>query len=339
MKLISFIIPCYNSSAYMRHCIDSILPSGEDAEILIVNDGSKKDNTLEIAKEYEQKYPNICKAIDKENGGHGSTINVGLKEAKGLYIRVVDSDDWLSTDALKVLISKIKEMNDKNQNPDLYVTNFLYDKVGKTHKVTMNYRNALTKNTILTWDNIDKFGLGHYLLMHSLTYKTEVLRKSGLILPEHTFYCDNLYAYVPLEYVETVYYLDETLYHYYIGREDQSVNEKIMITRLDQQYRVTYQMLNDVNVMDIANNNKRNYLLNYMSIIMTVTSILSIRSHEEKWLKEKDKLWDYVKEKDIRLYKKLRYSLLGRVVNLKGSLGRKIAEIGYAISNIIYGFN
>ena len=339
MKLISFIIPCYNSSAYMKHCIDSILPCGEDAEILIVNDGSTKDNTLEIAKEYEQKYPNICRAIDKENGGHGSTINVGLKEAKGLYIRVVDSDDWLSTDALKKLMAKIKEMKDKNQNPDLYITNFLYDKVGKTHKITMNYRKALAKDTMLTWDNIDKFGMGHYLLMHSLTYKTEVLRKSGLVLPEHTFYCDNLYAYVPLEQVETVYYLDETLYHYYIGREDQSVNEKIMISRLDQQYRVTYQMLNDVNVMDIANKNKRNYLLNYMSIIMTVTSILSIRSHDEKWFAEKDKLWNYVKEKDIRLYKKLRYSLLGRVVNLKGAVGRKIAEIGYAISNKVYGFN
>ena len=339
MKLISFIIPCYNSSAYMRHCIDSILPCGEDAEILIVNDGSTKDNTLEIAKEYEQKYPNICRAIDKENGGHGSTINVGLKEAKGLYIRVVDSDDWVSTDVLNKLMLKIKEMNDKNQNPDLYITNFLYDKVGKTHKITMNYRKALAKDTILTWDNIDKFGMGHYLLMHSLTYKTEILRKSGLVLPEHTFYCDNLYAYVPLVQVETVYYLDETLYHYYIGREDQSVNEKIMISRLDQQYRVTYQMLDDVNVMDIPNKNKRNYLLNYMSILMTVTSILSIRSHEEKWLIEKDKLWDYVKQKDIRLYKKLRYSMLGTVVNLKGSIGRKISEIGYSIANKVYGFN
>lgn len=339
MKLISFIIPCYNSSAYMRHCIESILPSGEDAEILIVNDGSTKDNTLEIAKEYEKTYPTICRAIDKENGGHGSTINIGLKEAKGLYIRVVDSDDWLSTDSLKKLISKIKEMNEKNQNPDLYVTNFLYDKVGKTHKITMNYKKALPKDKILTWDNIDKFGLGHYLLMHSLTYKTDILRKSKLVLPEHTFYCDNLYAYVPLEYVETVYYLDETLYHYYIGREDQSVNEKIMISRLSQQYRVTYQMLNDVNVMDIANKNKRNYLLNYMSIIMTVTSILSIRSHEDKWLIEKDKLWNYVKEKDLRLYKKLRYSILGRAMNLNGALGRKIAEIGYGISNKIYGFN
>lgn len=339
MKLVSFIIPCYNSSSYMRHCIESILPGGDDVEILIVNDGSNKDNTLEIAKEYEQKYPNICRAIDKENGGHGSTINIGLKEAKGLYIRVVDSDDWLSTDALRVLMSKIKEMNNKNQNPDLYVTNFLYDKVGKTHKKTMNYRKALPKDKIITWDNIDKFGLGHYLLMHSLTYKTDILRKSKLVLPEHTFYCDNLYAYVPLEYVETVYYLDETLYHYYIGREDQSVNEKIMISRLSQQYRVTYQMLNDVNVMDIANKNKRNYLLNYMSIIMTVTSILSIRSHEDKWLIEKDKLWNYVKEKDMRLYKKLRYSILGRAMNLNSAVGRKIAEIGYGITNKIYGFN
>lgn len=56
MKILSIAIPCYNSAAYMRRCIDSLLSGGEDVEILIVDDGSTKDNTAEIADEYEKIY-------------------------------------------------------------------------------------------------------------------------------------------------------------------------------------------------------------------------------------------------------------------------------------------
>ena len=79
MKLLSIAIPCYNSESYMRRCIDSLLPGGEDVEILIVDDGSVKDRTGEIADEYEKKYPGICRAIHQENGGHGEAVNTGLK--------------------------------------------------------------------------------------------------------------------------------------------------------------------------------------------------------------------------------------------------------------------
>ena len=104
MKLVSFAIPCYNSAAYMRRCIESILPGGDELEIIIVDDGSGKDNTLEIAEEYEAKYPGICRAVHQENGGHGEAVNAGLRNAKGLFFKVVDSDDWLdSTVLLRVL--------------------------------------------------------------------------------------------------------------------------------------------------------------------------------------------------------------------------------------------
>ena len=92
MKLLSFAIPCYNSESYMRNCIESILPGGEDVEIIIVDDGSK-DKTAEIADEYQKKYPTIVKAIHQENGGHGEAVNTGIKNATGLYFKVVDSDD------------------------------------------------------------------------------------------------------------------------------------------------------------------------------------------------------------------------------------------------------
>ena len=98
MKILSFAVPCYNSEAYMRKCIDSLLPGGEDVEIIIVDDGSS-DGTAAIADEYEAKYPGICRAIHQENAGHGGAVNTGITNARGMYFKVVDSDDWLDTDS------------------------------------------------------------------------------------------------------------------------------------------------------------------------------------------------------------------------------------------------
>ena len=98
MKILSIAVPCYNSQEYMRKCVDSLLKGGEDVEILIVDDGSK-DDTLKIARDYEEKYPTIVKAIHQENGGHGEAVNAGIRNATGLYFKVVDSDDWVNKEA------------------------------------------------------------------------------------------------------------------------------------------------------------------------------------------------------------------------------------------------
>ena len=105
MKLLSIAIPCYNSAGYMRKCIDSLLPGGEDVEIIIVNDGSS-DNTPDIAEEYRERFPGIIKVVNKENGGHGSAVNAGLEQARGLYFKVVDSDDWRSEEHTSELQSQ-----------------------------------------------------------------------------------------------------------------------------------------------------------------------------------------------------------------------------------------
>lgn len=338
MKYISFVIPCFNSSAYMRHCIESCLIS-DDVEVLIIDDGSSKDNTLEIAKEYEKKYPNVCRAIHKENGGHGSVVNLGIKEATGLFLKVVDSDDWLDSDLLKKVLENIKKMDAAKKVPDLIITNYIYDKVDKEHKKVMRYADTIIPNIIMTWDSIKDFKIGQYLLMHSLMYKTSILKDCHLDLPEHTFYVDNIFAYKPLPCVDTLIYFDYDLYHYYIGREDQSVNEKVMIGRLDQQYRVTYKMLDDVNVWDVKYKKLQDYMVSYMSIIMTISSILSIRSKDEKWYKEKDKLWAYVKKKDFRLYCRLFFSITGIGVNLPTAVGRAISSFVYTIAQKVVGFN
>ena len=100
MKLLSVGIPCYNSAAYMANAIESCLVLGDDIEIIVVDDGSRKDNTLEIGKAYEAQYPGIVKCVHQENGGHGEAVNAGLRNATGMYYKVVDSDDWLDEESL-----------------------------------------------------------------------------------------------------------------------------------------------------------------------------------------------------------------------------------------------
>ena len=124
MKLLSIVVPCYNSEAYMHKCINSLLTGGEDVEILIVDDGSTLDRTGEIADEYEARFPTIVKAIHKENGGHGSAVNTGIACASGLYFKVVDSDDWVKEESYKLILEKLREMAGGNRVLDMFVSNF-----------------------------------------------------------------------------------------------------------------------------------------------------------------------------------------------------------------------
>ena len=339
MKILSFAIPCYNSAAYMRHCIETLLPGGEDVEIIIVDDGSAKDNTLEIAREYEEKYPGICRAVHQENGGHGDAVNTGLKNAAGLYFKVVDSDDWVDAEAYKKVLDTLKRFHNEGVYPDMLLTNFVYDKVGVTRKKVMSYRSAIPTNQLITWDDVKRFRTGQYILMHSVCYRTELLKNCGLELPKHTFYVDNIFVYQPLPHVKTMYYLDVNFYRYYIGREDQSVNEKIMISRIDQQYRVTRLMLGYYDLAKIPNVRLRRYMFKYLEIMMTICSILAIRSGEEENLQKKKELWAEVKKNNLPLWIKLRTGFLGIGMNLPGKGGRKISSAGYKVAQKFYGFN
>ena len=242
MKLLSIAIPCYNSAAYMRRCIDSLLPGGEDVEILIVNDGST-DNTKDIAEEYRERFPSMVKVINKENGGHGSAVNAGIQNAAGLFYKVVDSDDWVNQSAYMQILSVLREIIRDGKSLDMLISNFVYEKEGEERKKVMKYHHALPKDQIFTWKDVKHFRVGQYILMHSVIYRTNLLRECGLQLPEHTFYVDNIFVFNPLPYVKTMYYLDVNFYRYYIGRADQSVNEKVMIGRIDQQIKVNKLMV------------------------------------------------------------------------------------------------
>ena len=338
MKIISFAVPCYNSEAYMRHCIDTLLDGGEEVEILIVNDGSK-DGTAKIADEYQEKYPTICKAIHQENGGHGEAVNTGIANASGMYFKVVDSDDWVDHDAYMKVLDTLKDIIRGDRVLDMMVCNFVYEKQGAKKKKVMTYRFALPKNELITWDEVRHFHKGQYLLMHSVIYRTKLLQDSGLKLPAHTFYVDNIFVFEPLVHVKTIYYLNVNFYRYFIGREDQSVNEKVMISRVDQQIRVNKIMIDYFAGRNIQNRKLRKYMQSYLDIMMCVSSIMLIRANTEEALEKKKELWNYLKDKDFWLYFKLRNGILGRSMNLPGKPGRKISVGSYKLVHWFVGFN
>ena len=307
MKLISFAIPCYNSQEYMRKCVDSILVGGDDVEIIIVNDGSK-DNTLKIAQEYAEKYPNIVKVVDKPNGGHGSGVNAGLKLATGLYYKVVDSDDWLDGDALTKLIATIKSHQEANRLPDLYITNFVYDRVSDNQQHVSSYEKKMPEGRLISWDQVKKFRYSHMLLMHALMYRRDRLLLSGLELPEHTFYVDNIYAYKPLPYMRSIFYLNVDLYHYFIGRSDQSVNKKNMVARYKQQLRVMRAMIDSYTWKEIKQMPKglRRYLWHALDALMVTTLFFTCADYSEERKQDLKELWQHIKSRDKKLYRKLR---------------------------------
>ena len=195
------------------------------------------------------------------------------------------------------------------------------------------------KDQIFTWSDVRHFYKGHYILMHSVIYRTKLLRECGLELPKHTFYVDNIYVYKPLPHVRTMYYMDVDFYRYFIGREDQSVNEKVMISRIDQQIRVNKIMIDDVDLNKVSNYKCRHYMINYLEIITVVTTVMLLRSGTEENLEKKRELWRYIKNKDIGLFHRLRRGIMGQTMNLPGRSGRKISVAAYRLSQKVVGFN
>lgn len=338
MKLLSVAIPCYNSEAYMKHAVETLLCGGEEMEIIIVDDGSS-DATYEIGKELAEQYPTIVRVIHKENGGHGSAVNTGLAEATGLYFKVVDSDDWVKEDALLQVLDVLKKMVEDGTNLDMLIANYVYEKVGEKKKKVINYRTALPQNQVFGWNDIMHFKQGQYILMHSVIYRTKLLRDCGLELPEHTFYVDNVYVYQPLPSIKTMYYMDVNLYRYFIGREDQSVNENNMMKRIDQQLFVTKTMIELHDLDKIKNRKLRSYMIKYLGIMMTISSVFLIKIGDEESLAKKEELWQYLKTKNKKLYRRISTTLLGSSSQLHGYVGQRVVKLGYTVARKVFKFN
>jgi hypothetical protein len=177
--------------------------------------------------------------------------------------------------------------------------------------------------------------------MHSVIYRTQLLRDCGLELPKHTFYVDNIFVYQPLPSVKNMYYLDVDLYRYFIGRADQSVNEQVMVTRVDQQVRVTYQMIQSHDLRLVSQQHKKlgRYMFNYLAMMMAISSIFLTIDNSPEALGKKTQLWEHLRSVNSGLYHKMKYRAVSAFTNFPGYQGRKLSVKLYRLARKIYKFN
>ena len=212
---------------FLRKCLDSLIISDENRpflEVLVINDGSKDSSSM-IAHEYESKYPQTFRVIDKENGNYGSCINRGLKEAKGKYIKILDADDWFDTKTFECFISKLFLLD-----VDLVITDFnIKNSEGKCFRCC---RYNLPKETVF---DMSEMVVDRLMWMHSVTYKTENLRQIRYKQTEGISYTDQEWIFIPFATIKSVYYLPLSLYQYLVGRDGQTISEEAVVKNISQE--------------------------------------------------------------------------------------------------------
>ena len=330
--VLTVVIPCYNSSDYLDHCVESLLTGSLDVEIVIVDDGSV-DDTPAIADGWAARHPEAVRVIHQPNKGHGGAVMAGLAAARGAYFFVVDSDDWVDDAAFGLLLSTLRRMEHTGPAADLVVVNYVHEHTDTGTRRVRAYR-ALPKNRPFTWDETRHFTPSQNMMMHSLVYRTEVLRTSRLELPEHTFYVDNLFAYVPLPYVKTLYYLPVDLYRYFIGRADQSVNMGNLLKRQDQFHRVVTLMLDAVKLPEGARNPKlAAYMAQYLGVTIAFSTVIALIDGSPEAFAERARLWKRI-DPSLRPH----LGLPARLTNVPGRWSRPIVLAVYELARRLYRF-
>ncbi|MCD8148589.1 MAG: glycosyltransferase [Clostridiales bacterium] len=342
MKYITFAVPCYNSEDYLERCVDSLLPGGEDVEIILIDDGST-DRTGEMIDAYAKKYPGIVRAVHKENGGHGSGVNLGMDLATGVYFKVVDSDDWLDGEAYKKMLRTIRKhvnFTPDKPLPDIYVANYVYVHLdeGKAHRRI--FFNIFPEEQLCTWEDMGHIFPSQSIIMHALIYRTGLLRDCGVRLPEHTFFVDNILAYEPLPYVEHIYYMNIDLYQYYIGRADQSVNEKMLIKRLNQYERVVYHIMENTDLGEVQEKHPKlaNYLSLFLTLMVGTVSTHYIMEDTPEAIRRRNEFWEEIRRRDPEIYRRVAHSIVGRATHLSTRTGNRIILAGYRLAKKYYKF-
>ena len=335
-KLLTVTVPCYNSQDYMENCIDSLLVGGDRVEIIIIDDGSK-DNTGAIADRYAEKFPDIVKVIHQENGGHGEGINQGLKNATGKYFKSVDSDDRLSPDFVNFL--DLLEKLEKDGGVDLLLTNYQYVHADGKRDRVINFSNALPEGRVFTWDETRPFRIDQILMIHTVCFKTELMRKTGVVLPKHAFYEDNYMVYGNLRDVKKMYYLNSALYLYSIGREGQSVQRDVMTRRYDHQIRATELCFTAFHLDDIKEKRKKLYMRHELYIMINASVMYARLNGSEQALKDLENMWNKFMAFDNKWANHYKRNIVLRLTNAKGKLGLASTKTFYRLSHSVVRFN
>lgn len=278
--LLTVVVPAYNVERYLKKCIYSMLPfeypESKRLEILIINDGSK-DNTAAVANEIAANYSSVH-VINKENGGHGSTINVGINMARGKYLRIVDGDDWVDSQNFLFFLRKLDDVD-----CDLILTNAEYeyfDKKELSPYVSYGLKPDCIYNLKDVLTNESYFKLFGPVLA-STTYKLDCLREANFKITEHSAYVDmELNAYC-LECAQTLVYWPISIYRYLIGRSGQTVSPAVWKKKYKEHQNIILNLISYVNNKPLEGY-KKTYIINKL-IAPMIDSQIFIYDQICKW--------------------------------------------------------
>lgn len=321
----------------MRTCIESLLGTSEPCEIIIVNDGST-DETLAIATEYAHAYSYV-RVIDQENSGWGGGVNQGIAAARGLFFKIVDSDDWLDESGLEQVLQLARNWQNDGECPDMFVTNYVYDHVADSSTRRADFARLFPKGCMFGWDEVGNARLGEYLMVHAIWYRTDILRKSKLLLPLNMHYTDSLYIIHPLPHVEKLYYVDQDVYHYLIGRAGQSVGMETQLSHVDQQILATELATEeyDYAALELESHKLAETIKNYIDCMVSMSTVCLFTINTPESLEENKRMWAHIKECNPALYHELVRSLSG-LCNRRTSLARLGVRGVYTLARRYYKF-
>ncbi len=267
-KLLTIIVPSYNMENYLPQCIDSlVVPGFENVEVLIINDGSK-DRTSEIAHDYERRYPQSVRCIDKTNGNYGSCINCGLKEMTGKYVKILDADDSFDSEDFKVFLERIE-----NLDTDIIITNF--QTVDSDGRFVAELKYSLPSDSLFTVDTLLPELTKTGMHMHTLAYRSGIFREFAYSQTEGISYTDTEWNFIPMHRVATAAFVPVRLYKYLVGRVGQTIDANTTIRNISQLIRVTQRITKFSNsVSDSIPAAMKTYYHNYIySMVLMVYKI------------------------------------------------------------------
>ncbi len=270
--ILTIVVPSYNIEDYLERCLYTLINhrNAHKTEILVVNDGSS-DSTYDIAVRFQNETNGIVRAIDKENGGHGSTINRGIEEARGAYFRVIDGDDWVVSENLAEEVDLLE-----NETADVILTRGMHD-----------YAKLLFPTSIIDYDTLDEgrlykfddltypfYGFETYgPVLSSSTYRTSCLKNAGFKLSEKMPYIDMEFNAFSLRYIDTLKYFDLDIYRYFIGREGQSVSRAAWAKHHDNHRKVIFNILRTLDKWEGYPDAKKKFVYEHIIAPMIDTQI------------------------------------------------------------------
>lgn len=307
-KILSIVIPTYNAEKFLDKGLTSFIMDDaklmDALEVLIINDGTP-DNSVAVAQKYVDQYPNTFKIINKENGGHGSAINVGVEHVTGKYFKCIDADDWVDTEALKRFIP-ILEKEDFEVLVQSFRTYDISKDLYEPRDISCDGTDRLynLQEIMGMWDAVD-MGMS----FHGVTYNTHFYKSLNYKLVEGVFYEDQEYATIPLCFATKIRLLDDELYVYRIGDVNQSVSAQSQLSRLSHFEAVTFRMLDFESRLGELPAGGREYWAKKVSKFMGSIYQIVLVKNPDKYSHRK-----YAKELTLKIKEKSPY-MYGRIKN------------------------